>query len=169
MVSNEWQVGGCFCRDVRYHVRGESPWQNGCTCNTCVKMHGAPYVVWAGFDRSNFEFIQGSPTQFYPSKHAIREFCRRCGCTTTYGKEAQGVSELEQAAKIIYVAVAALDNPEAYPPNEVVHTREEIRWLHLGDEIPLREFISPDAAHLQFGGIDNNLGEKRTDQSQNKK
>lgn len=149
----EWHEGGCFCGAVRFRVRGNAIWKNGCTCNTCVKMHAAPYVVWAGFDRDNFEVIVGGLTQFRSSPHAIREFCPNCGSTLTYAKDARGAPELEEASKVIYVAVASLDIPEAYPPDEVVHTQEAISWMHFGGGLPLRDFISPTTGHLQFGGI----------------
>jgi hypothetical protein len=139
MVDGKWHAGGCFCGAVRYRVRGDAVWKAGCTCNTCVKMHAAPYVVWAGFDRADHELTRGQPMVFKSSPHVVREFCPNCGSTLTYGKEAGGVAALEQAARVIYVAVASLDDPGAYPPD--------------GD-IPVREFVSPTAGHLQFGGID---------------
>ena len=129
MGDLEWQEGGCFCGAVRFHVRGDAIWKSGCTCNTCVKMHAAPYVVVAGFDRDNFELILGRLTQFRSSPHVIREFCPNCGSTLTYAKDARGAPELEEAARAIYVAVASLDNPDAYPPDEVVHTQEAIGWI----------------------------------------
>lgn len=116
-------------------------------------MHGAPYVVWAGFDRDNFEEIEAKPTQFRSSAHVEREFCGQCGTTLTYRKIARGVVELEAAARIVYVAVASLDNPLEYPPDEVVHGAERIAWLNLDKTIPIREFISPDAGKIQFGGL----------------
>jgi hypothetical protein len=41
-----------------------------------------------------------------------------------------------------------------YPPDEIVHGAERISWLNLDGSIPIREFISPDAGQLQFGGLD---------------
>jgi hypothetical protein len=117
-------------------------------------MHAAPYVVWAGFDRSDYEIITGQPVGYRSSPRVVREFCPICGTTLNYGKDATGASELEAAAKLIYVAVASMDDPEVYPPDEVVHGQERIGWLHLNSDIPLREFVSPNAGHLQFGGID---------------
>jgi hypothetical protein len=116
-------------------------------------MHAAPYVVWAGFEHSAFELLRGELAAFRSSPHVVRRFCPRCGTTLTYEKDARGAPALEEAAGIVYIAVATLDDPKAYPPDEVVHTRERIAWLDLGDGIPLREDISPDAGHLQFGGI----------------
>jgi hypothetical protein len=154
MDESEWQEGGCFCGSVRYRVRGNAVWKAGCTCSTCVKMHAAPYVVWAGFDRADYQLTEGDPATFRSSSRVTREFCSNCGSTLTYGKDASDAPELEEAARIIYVSVASLDDPSAYPPDEVVHAQERIGWLHLGDSIPLREFVSPSAGHLQFGGID---------------
>jgi len=118
-----------------------------------VKSHGAPYVVWAGFDKSDFEVIGGKLKSYISKPNVIREFCSKCGSTLTYAKDAAGNKTLEEAARIIYVAVASLDDPQVYPPDEVVHGKEKIEWLQLGNDIPIREFLSPDAGHLQFGGI----------------
>jgi hypothetical protein len=117
-------------------------------------MHAAPYVVWAGFNRADYELTRGQPTAYRSSPHGVREFCPNCGSTLNYGKEAGGVAALEEAARIIYVAVASLDDPAAYPPDEVVHARERIDWFHPAGDIPVQEFVSPTAGHLQFGGID---------------
>ena len=154
MVEPEWHEGGCFCGAVRYRLRGMAVWKAGCTCNTCVKMHAAPYVVWAGFGRSDFELKRGVLTKFKSSPHVVREFCPTCGSTLTYGKTADGIPELEEAARLIYIAVASLDDPSTFPPDEVVHGQERIDWLHFDDSIPVRKSISPKAGHLQFGGID---------------
>ena len=153
MTNSSWHEGGCFCGDVRFRVRGDAVWKAGCTCNSCVKSHGAPYVVWAGFDRGNFAVIRGNLTSYISQPNVIREFCPKCGSTLTYGKDAAGNQALEEAAKVIYIAVASLDNPSVYPPDEVVHGQEKIGWLQLGNDIPIRDFISPSAGHLQFGGI----------------
>ena len=154
MVDSEWHEGGCFCGSVRFRVRGDSIWKAGCTCNSCVKSHGAPYVVWAGFDRSNYEVVQGNLSAYRSPPNVIRAFCPSCGSNLSYGKDAAGDQALEEAASIIYIAVANLDNPDLYPPDEVVHGKEKIKWFHLGGDIPIHDFISPKAGHLQFGGID---------------
>ena len=152
----EWHEGGCFCGAVRYHVRGMPVWKAGCTCNTCVKMHTAPLVVWAGFDRSNYELKSGEPKRFRSSPHVIREFCSNCGSTLTYQKTADSAPELAEAARLIYIAVASLDHPNAYPPDEIVHGQERFQWLNLDNSIPIRASISPTSGHLQFGGIGHN-------------
>lgn len=153
MVNSDWHEGGCFCGAVRFRVRGDAIWKNGCASNSCVKSHGAPYVVWAGFDRSNHEIIQGSLSAYRSKPNVIREFCPGCGSTLSYGKDAVGDKALAEAASIIYIAVANLDDPGHYPPDEVVHGLEKIEWFHLGGDIPVRDFTSPSCGHLQFGGI----------------
>jgi hypothetical protein len=151
MEQDDRHEGGCFCGAVRYAVRGPSVWKAGCCCRSCVKMHGAPYVVWAGFERTAFALLQGEPVAFRSSPHVIRRFCPRCGTALTYEKDARGDPALEEAARIVYIAVPTLDHPEAYPPDEVVRWNEHIRWLDLGDKIPLRGVLSASAGHLQVG------------------
>jgi len=119
-----------------------------------MKMHAAPYVVWAGFDYADFQIIRGQPSEYRSSPHVIRTFCPSCGSTLTYCKDADGVPELEAAARLIYIAVASLDDPSPFPPDEVVHGQEKIDWMQFGDDIPVRQFISETAGDLQFGGID---------------
>ena len=157
MIDSEWREGGCFCGEVRYRVRGPAVWKAGCTCATCVKMHTAPYVVWAGFDRSNFQITAGEARVFRSSRHVLRSFCPVCGSTLTYEKDAAGVAELEAAARLVYVAVASLNNPEVFSPDEIVHGREKIPWMEFGSSVPIRDFTSEHAGDLQFGGIDPDL------------
>ena len=154
-MDDDRHEGGCFCGAVRYAVHGPSVWKAGCCCRSCVKMHGAPYVVWAGFGRSAFALLQGEPVAFRSSPNVIRRFCPRCGTTLSYEKEAQGSVTFAEAARIVYVAVATLDDPEAFPPDEVVRAGERVSWLDLGNSIPMREILSPTAGHLQVGRIKN--------------
>lgn len=117
-------------------------------------MHAAPYVVMAGFDRSDYEITAGQPVGYRSSPHVVREFCPVCGTTLNYYKDATGAAELDEAAKLVYVAVASLDHPEVYPPDEIVHAQEKIGWMHFAGDMPVREFVSPDVGHLQFSGIE---------------
>lgn len=114
----------------------------------------------AGFDRSNFEIAEGRPSDYRSSPHVLRAFCPSCGSTLTYRKDASGVPELEAAARLISIAVASLDDPALLPPDEVVHGQEKIGWMHFGEDIPVRQFISEHAGHLQFGGINHEEAEK---------
>lgn len=161
MMDSEWHEGGCFCGAVRFRVRGESVWKAGCTCNSCVKSHGSPYVVWAGFSKGNYEIMQGNLSAYRSQPNVIREFCPSCGSTLTYYKDAGGNPELEEAASVTYIAVANLDEPDLYPPDEVVHAQEKVKWFHLGDNIPVHDFISPTAERLQFGGLNLERKESR--------
>ena len=93
-----------------------------------------------------------SPCHCRWRRHVVRRFCPRCGTALTYEKGAQGNPRLEAAARIVYIAVPTLDYPETYPPDEVVRWNEHIKWLDLGDKIPLRDVLSASAGHLQVGG-----------------
>ena len=154
MAEPHWHEGGCFCGDVRYRVRGEAVWKAGCTCQDCVRIQAAPYVVWAGFDQANFELLRGTPTVFHSSPNVVRQFCPRCGSTLTYRKDAEGRPDLAEAASVIYIAVPGLDDPSLYPPDEVIHYRERARWLELAGSIPRHDVLSPTMGHMQFAGIE---------------
>ena len=152
-MSKRWNAGGCFCGELRYRVRGDAVWKAGCTCSSCQKIHAAPYVVWAGFNKTDFEYTRGTAKEFASSPHVRREFCPSCGTSVTYRKVAAGVPSLEAAARLIYIAVVSLDDPSLYPPDEIVHGQEKPAWMLFGDEIPVHQFISEEAGDLQFGGI----------------
>jgi len=98
--------------------------------------------------------IQGNLSAYRAQPSVIREFCPSCGSTLSYRKDAAGNQTLEEAASVIYIAVANLDQPSLYPPDEVVHGQEKIGWFHLGGDIPIRDFTSPTAGQLQSSSID---------------
>lgn len=141
--------GGCLCGGIRYAVTGPSVWQSGCCCRSCVLAHSAPYVVWAGFDVSNFTFLRDEPSVFRSSPDVLRSFCPRCGTSLTYRKDAAADIALTEAASVVYISVPTLDRPELFPPTEVVRYAERVCWLELAPTVPLREGLSGTASHLQ--------------------
>jgi hypothetical protein len=141
MTADE-QFGGCACGAVRYSVLGKTIWSAGCTCRDCARANGTPYVVWVGFLPERVRFLSGSPRVYASSEGVLRGFCENCGTTLTYGRD----PEFEAVEPTLYVAAATLDNPDAYPPTEVVWYGQRPPWFELSGNIPLHETISPGNA-----------------------
>jgi len=55
--------GGCLCGALRYAGIGERYNVTHCHCEDCRKSVGAPFMTWASFQRSNFQFTKGKPLE----------------------------------------------------------------------------------------------------------
>jgi len=138
-MSDSWQSGGCFCGRVRYRVRGEPVLSAGCTCTSCVKSSGAPYMAWVGFDRDNIEVTMGEE-KLYLSRPGIRRgFCGHCGTTLSYRINPSEAPDIAGTispdgiddARTVYIATATLDKPERFPPTNISFWDEHIDWLKI--------------------------------------
>jgi hypothetical protein len=76
----------------------------------------------------------------------LRGFCEDCGTSLTYGRD----PAFEAVEPTLYVSAASLDNPEAYPPTEVVWYGHRPEWFSLSDRITLHDTISPDNAERAY-------------------
>ncbi len=140
------QLGGCNCGSVRYAVCGETVWSAGCCCRDCARATGTPYVVWVGFPPEHVRFLSGTPRVHSSSEGVIRGFCETCGTTLTYGRD----PAFEAVEPTLYVAAATLDDPEAFPPTEVVWYGNRPVWFGLSGDIPLHKAISPENAARSY-------------------
>ena len=138
----ETNQGGCRCRAVRYVVTGQTVWSAGCCCRDCARAAGTPYVVWVGFSPEKVQFLVGAPAQYTSSEGVLRGFCANCGTSLTYGRD----PAFEAVEPTLYISAATLDNPNAYPPTEVVWYASRPDWFSLSGNIPLHETISPENA-----------------------
>jgi hypothetical protein len=145
----EYNEAGCHCGRLRYVVRGRPFWQAGCCCRSCVKIHSAPYVVWAGFSLPDIDWLKGKPQLYESSPHILRSFCGHCSTSLTYQKDGRSGSYVGAASDVVYVSVPTLDHPELFPPHEVVRGDERIPWLDLGEKIPVHSVLSPEFGSLQ--------------------
>lgn len=142
MVDTGEQRGGCMCGRIRYAVSGDTIWSAGCCCRDCARASGTPYVVWVGFPPNNVRFLSGTPRIYNSSEGVLRGFCDNCGTTLSYGRD----PAFEAVEPTLYVAAATLDNPDAFPPTEVVWYGHRPGWFGLSTRIPLHDTISPQNA-----------------------
>ena len=67
--------GGCFCRGVRYSVRGEASGLCFCHCNSCRRATGAIMVAWGTFAAKEFVVTSGSLAEIVSSPGVTRGHC----------------------------------------------------------------------------------------------
>jgi hypothetical protein len=121
--------GGCFCGDVRYEADGTLFNETNCHCSICRRTTGAPFVAWFSVRRSDFRLLSGAPVRFASTEKAVRSFCPRCGTQLTF--------EHGDFPDEIDVTTGSLDDPEAAPPHDHIHTSSKLGWVKLADSLPL--------------------------------
>jgi hypothetical protein len=129
-------VGGCLCRTVRYEVVGEPIDAGYCHCRICRRSAGAPVLAWSTFPISAFAFTRGTPKIFHSSRHAVRQFCGRCGTHLTFRKA--------RGAKLVDVNIVTLDRPAAIVPQYHIWTVSRIPWFETRDQLPRHRGGGPD-------------------------
>ena len=112
--------GGCHCGASRYKASGTPQHVSVCHCDDCRRCAGAPFVSWAAFSSSDFEF-SGDIKTYMSSTHAARYFCARCGTGLYYVNE-------EELPGLVDIQTCTLDNPEALTPRLQVQAAEQLGW-----------------------------------------
>jgi len=120
--------GGCFCGVIRYEVRGAPFDETACHCSICRRTTGAPFVAWFSVRRSEFRFLQGTPTRFRSTDKATRAFCPRCGTQLTF--------EHDDLLDEIDVTTCSLDEPQRVQPRDHTRTSSKLGWVKLADGLP---------------------------------
>jgi hypothetical protein len=121
--------GGCICGAVRYRVQGKPTNSMVCHCRSCRRVAAAPVVAWITFPTSQFEWLQGSATEFRSSEPVRRTFCAACGTPLTY--------EHRSAPASIDVTTCSLDDPELFPPTHHSWLSHDLSWVRFGDALPV--------------------------------
>ena len=145
-MENSEKLGGCACGKVRYKVGGVPTWIAGCCCRDCAKATGTPFVIWVGFPVVNVEFLHGQPAKKETSLGVLRGYCDECGTSLTYGRD----PKFDVDDPLLYVSAASLDNPDLFPPTEVVWYAQRPSWFELAGSIPLHDSVSPDQADRAY-------------------
>lgn len=120
--------GGCFCGAIRYRARSAPLASMVCHCQSCRRISAAPVMGWLTFQRDQFEYLQGQPTQLQSSPGVRREFCAACGTHLTYQNSKYG-NEID-------VTTCSLDEPGAFPPSHHSWLSHNVAWVQFGDGLP---------------------------------
>jgi hypothetical protein len=121
-------TGGCYCGEIRYSVTGSTFLETNCHCSICRRTTGAPLVTWFTVRRSEFQMVQGTPSQFASSSKAWRTFCGKCGTQLTF--------EHVDYIDTIDVTTSSLNDPELVPPKDHIWTASKPSWVTLCDRLP---------------------------------
>jgi len=120
--------GGCYCGQVRYETGARPFHETVCHCRDCRRVVGSASVAWFSVPRASFRFTSGMPTSFRSSPHVTRRFCGACGTSLTF--------EHDALQDEIDITTASLDDPDAAPPKDHVHTATKPLWAVLHDGLP---------------------------------
>jgi len=123
---SEVHEGGCLCRAVRYHVKGNSPQATVCHCTFCQRRTGSGFAIVVSISEENVELTgDGLTTYEYrsdESNHWLRlHFCIRCGTTV--------MVTAENRPGICTITVGTLDDPNWVKIERHVWTRSAQHWM----------------------------------------
>lgn len=111
--------GGCFCGKLRFSVRGEPKRAGLCHCLDCRKLHGAPFMSYAVFDKEQVE-ITGEARRIHTQPGYARAFCPACG-SHVFAEDAGGI-ELYHGG---------FDETDLFPPTYELWTVRRESWVAL--------------------------------------
>ena len=128
--------GTCLCGGVRFRASLPSKWVAHCHCTYCRRVHGAPFVTWAGFLANQFALEPDSsePTWYESSPGARRGFCHRCG-SPMFFQSTRWPDEM-------HISRALFTDPLDKAPAAHVFYESHVPWLEIADALPKKNSTS---------------------------
>jgi hypothetical protein len=108
----------CACGAIRLRITSAPKEVNLCHCLTCRRIHGAPFAVYAIFERSAVS-IEGDTSAWPSSEHGKRHHCPTCGSPIWLAFE--GIDEIE-------VPTGLFGQPGLFPPEYEIWCRHAEPW-----------------------------------------
>jgi len=129
-MTSPWSHGSCLCGAVRFAARLPSKWVAHCHCTRCQRAHGAPFVTWAGFERSRVDVTDPEALlHWYVSPAGgSRGFCSRCGSPMFFHSE--------RWAGELHIARALFAEPLDREPQVHVYYESHAPWASVADDLP---------------------------------
>ena len=122
--------GGRLCGAVRYRVTGDPVAATRCHCRSCRRASGGTSVAWAVFDKGQFEWLSGEPTDYSSSPGIHWLFCDKCGSLVGY-RRASRPNHMD-------ITTGTLDDPGRFPPTVEIWLEQRIGWETLHPKLPKR-------------------------------
>ena len=130
MKNDEKLKGGCICGKVKYYLNEKPLFTQACHCKDCKVLTGSSYVVNSSV-LENTLIVEGevSSTERKAGSGASCKtyFCIKCG-TYVY-------ADYDSAVRRLTVRTKTLDNPEKFPPQAHIFTKNKDPWLNLSDDV----------------------------------
>ena len=101
-----------------------------------------------GFAPERVRF-ETEPDVFESSPGVIRGACPACHAHLTYGR-AEG---FEVGSPLLYLMAASFDDPEVFPPQEVVWYASRPSWFALKTDIPVHDGVSDVNATRSYATV----------------
>jgi hypothetical protein len=133
-MSDELE-GGCACGAVRYRMTSAPMFVHCCHCRDCQRQTGSAFVLNALIETARVETLGTEPRRFdVPTDSGRPHGIYRCPtCGTAVWSEYGGV------AKLRFVRVGTLDDPQALAPDVHIYTRSKQPWVKLPEGVPAFE------------------------------
>ena len=130
MKNDEKLKGECICGQVKYYLNEKPLFTQACHCKDCKVLTGSSYVVNSSV-LENTLIVEGevSSTERKAGSGASCKtyFCIKCG-TYVY-------ADYDSAVRRLTVRTKTLDNPEKFPPQVHIFTKNKDPWLNLSDDV----------------------------------
>ena len=130
MKNDEKLKGGCICGQVKYYITEKPLFTQACHCKDCKVLTGSSYVVNSSV-LENTLILEGevSSTNRKAGSGASSKtyFCTKCG-TYVY-------ADYDSAVGRLTVRTKTLNNPENFPPQVHIFTKDKDPWLNLSDDV----------------------------------
>lgn len=127
--------GGCDCRNVRYRMTRKPLFVNCCHCRWCQRESGASFALNALIESESVELLSGEPEIVEtPSASGRGQKIARCPiCRLALWSHYSGAG-----AKMSFVRVGTLDEPDRLPPDVHIFAASKQLWIVLDDRVPVK-------------------------------
>ena len=141
-MSGPTYSGGCQCGCGR-RVTGPIRHTSLCHCRMCQKAFAAPFGAFFSVAISDVAWTRGERKRFQSSNAVLRGFCGDCGTPLTF--------EAAIGGKNIALAICALDEPNALPPQRQNDPEARLAWTPLIDHLPWPSAGAVAAGEAKYG------------------
>jgi hypothetical protein len=132
-MASEHLEGGCTCRAVRYRLTSAPMFVHCCHCRWCQRETGASFALNAMIEAARVVLLQGEPEAVdTPSNSGKGQKIFRCPtCKIALWSNYAGAG-----AKVRFVRVGTLDQPDRLPPDIHIFTASKQPWVLLPPDVP---------------------------------
>lgn len=130
--------GGCYCGDVRYHIKSDALFKGQCHCRECQTFSGGAPNLFMGVALDAFEYTKSEVKSFARAdleKPVLREFCPNCGTHLT---------SRPQGSSWVIVKIGTLDDPGNFEQAQMaIFTKDKQPFHIIPDGVPAFEGQPP--------------------------